>query len=99
MKLPTKIHFTESFFNVIHRDRATCTLYLRSDAEAFSKAQQDLKNEHSNPFLSYRDKTRYINDANKFMLGRIQAELPTRLTAEEIRNQYILVENYVTTCG
>ena len=99
MKLPSKIHFSQSFFNVIRRDRASCTLYLRFDVDAFAEAERDLKNDHSNPFLSYRDKTRYINESNKSLLGQIQAELPTPLTAEEIRSQYVLVENYVHTCG
>ena len=99
MTLPTIIHFNSSFFQVIRRDSATCTMYLRSDAEAMAIAEKALENNHDNPFLSHRDKTRYINEGNKDIIKAIQSRLPTPLSPADIRDQYVLVENYETTCG
>ena len=99
MTLPKIIHFNSSFFRVIRRDSATCTMYLRSDAKAMAIAEKALENNHGNPFLSHRDKTRYINEGNKDIIQSIQSRLPSPLSPAEIRELYVLVENYETTCG
>ena len=99
MTLPTIIHFPTSFFRVIRRDSATCTMYLRSDSKAMAIAEKALENNHNNPFLSHRDKTRYINEGNPQIVKSIQERIANRLSPADIRDQYVLIENYETTCG
>lgn len=104
MQLLPTISYPFSIFSVIRRDSATMTLFLKSDPAAVAEATKLLENKQSDPFMSHRDKSRYIRNLDHSSkltpsLDRINEKFESPLTTEELFSLYILIEHYTTTCG
>ena len=104
MQLSPTVSYPFSVFSVMRRDSAKMTLFLKSDPAALAEATELLENKQSNPFMTHRDKSRYMRNLDFGMrltpsLDRINEKFESPLTTEELFSLYILVEHYTTTCG